>query len=87
MNIFTKNLKTLRLQNGYTQKQVAEKVGMTYSAYKYCESGNFPEKYEQFINICRLYNIDSNKLLGIEIMYDYPKFLNKEIEKDEQDVG
>lgn len=78
MNIFTKNVRELRLKNGYTQKQVAEKIGMTYYAYKYCESGNFPEEYEHFINICKLYNIDANTLLGIKTNYVYPEILDKE---------
>ena len=73
MNNFTKNLIELRKQHNYTQRYVAQQVGMTYSAYIYCERGNFPEKYEQFINICKLYNIDSNKLLGIEVKYNYPE--------------
>ena len=51
MNTFTKNIIMLRKENKYTQKYVAAQVGMTYSAYIYCERGNFPEKYEQFINL------------------------------------
>lgn len=73
---FTYNIIALRKNAKYTQKYVADKIGMTYGAYVYCERGNFPEKFEQFINLCKLYNVDANKLLGIEKNIIYPELNN-----------
>ena len=40
---FGKNLKYFRKRAGLTQKQLAQKLGMTYRAYQYYESGDkFP---------------------------------------------
>lgn len=68
---FVKNIKYLRKLNGYTQEQVAQKMGITRGNYQYIEA----QKYEPtFINtifqICNVYNVTPNDLLLGDIQFN-----------------
>ena len=39
-NLFNENLKKARLERGYSQKEVAENIGVAKSTYSLYESGN-----------------------------------------------
>ena len=63
---FGNNLKTLRLQNGLTQVQVAQKLGVTKSVISAYETGIRLPSYDILINISRIFKVSTDYLLGLE---------------------
>ena len=63
---FGYNLKTLRLQNGLTQVQVAQKLGVTKSVISAYETGIRLPSYDILINISRIFKVSTDYLLGLE---------------------
>ncbi len=59
----SKNLKVLRKQFGYTQKQVAERLGITHQSYYAYESGITVPTLQNFIKLARLYDVSLDELL------------------------
>lgn len=64
-----KRLKEARKTAGYTQKQVAEKMGTVQSAYIKYETGKLELDYTKIVFLCKLYDISSDWLLGISDFY------------------
>lgn len=64
-----KRLKEARKTAGYTQKQVAEKMGTVQSAYIKYETGKLELDYTKIVFLCKLYDISSDWLLGITDFY------------------
>ena len=56
-------MKTLRLQYGYTQKQVAEKLGIATQSYQAYEWGVNVPTLQNFIKLARLYDVSLDDLL------------------------
>ena len=71
MNI-GERLKALRTENGLTQKQVSERVGVAVSAISSYESGVRLPSYAVLIKLSKLYHVTTDFLLGAEkrIMLD-----------------
>ena len=63
---FGNNLKTLRLQNGLTQAQVAQKLGVTKSVISAYETGLRVPSYDILINISKIFRVSTDFLLGLE---------------------
>ncbi len=59
----SKNLKNFRNQYGYTQKQVAEQIGITYQSYQAYERGIAVPSLQNFIKLAKLYDITYDELL------------------------
>lgn len=76
-NNFSEKLKELRLKNKYTQKFVAEFLGLTQRQYQYCEQGHIPSQFDVVIKMCAIYNIDANELFGIWKEIKYPSIIDK----------
>lgn len=81
-NNFSEKLKELRLKNKYTQKFVAEFLGLTQRQYQYCEQGHIPSQFDVVIKMCRLYDIDANELFGIGKINIYPRLVDIKNSKD-----
>ena len=58
-------LKPLRIARGYTQSDMAQKLGVTPSAYAMYERGEREPGIENLIKIAQILDIDLNILLGI----------------------
>ena len=58
-----KNLKLLRKQNKFTQKQVAEELGITYQSYQAYELGLTLPTLIIFIKLCKLFDVSYEELL------------------------
>lgn len=58
-----KNLKELRKQFGYTQKYVAEQIGITFQSYQHYEWGLTVPTLQNFIKLAKLYNVSYEELL------------------------
>lgn len=59
-------IKESRKAAGYTQAKVAELLGMTQQQYSRFENGVFELNYQQLQTICKLYDVSSDFLLGLD---------------------
>ena len=57
-------LKTLRIKYGYSQKQVAEKIGVSPSIVSGYETGERTPSTEVLLSLSYLYNCSTDYLLG-----------------------
>lgn len=65
MSIFAKRLKELRLENNYTQTDVAGKIGVRQQSYARYESGSGEPNLETLVTIAKIFNVSVDYLLGI----------------------
>lgn len=59
-----KELETLRKEYGYTQSEVAEKLGVTYQSYQAYERGIAAPSLKNFIRLAELYDVSLDFLVG-----------------------
>lgn len=76
-----KRLKELRIQNGYTQKQVANYLEMDQSYLSKIENGERNVNDVGFDRLCLLYDCSSDYLLGESDEYEVPKMSFRADEK------
>ncbi len=60
-----KRLKELRLHHGYTQKFVAEYIGVSQKAYSNYELGKRKPRFNTFIKFIDLYDVSGDYILGM----------------------
>ncbi len=60
-----KRLQESRKYAGFTQRQVAERLGMLQPSYARYESGVLELDYEKLIFLCRLFHVSADYLLGL----------------------
>lgn len=58
-------LRELRRERGWTQAQVAERIGGTASVVSAYENGIRQPSYEALIRLSRLYGVSTDYLLGV----------------------
>lgn len=63
-NVISKKLRNLRINNRLTKVQVAEKLGITISAYGYYKFGYIEPNIEILNKIADLYNVSVDYLLA-----------------------
>ena len=63
---FGNNLKTLRLNAGWTQSQLAQKLGITKSVISAYETGIHLPSYDILIHIAKIFKVSTDYLLGLE---------------------
>ncbi|MDR3263144.1 MAG: helix-turn-helix domain-containing protein [Clostridiales bacterium] len=61
---FHKTLKRLRLDSNMTQKQAAEKIGISYQSYQAYEIGITLPTLSHFTKLCEIFETTPNELLG-----------------------
>lgn len=59
-------LKNLRIEHGYLQKQVAQKMGVSVSTIGRWESNLKHPSVERLIRLAQLYNVSLNYLVGLD---------------------
>lgn len=64
MSVFSERLKNERISKGYTQKRVAEVLGVTYNAISQYENGVREPNIDFLIKICDFFDVSSDYLLG-----------------------
>jgi transcriptional regulator with XRE-family HTH domain len=60
-------LRKLRAEYHYTQSDIAKQLGISQQTYSKYENEDTNIDSATIINLCRLYNISSDYLLGLEI--------------------
>ncbi|MBQ8983069.1 MAG: helix-turn-helix transcriptional regulator [Lachnospiraceae bacterium] len=63
---FGERLRKLRLQNDYTQKQLAIQLGVAISAVSSYEANIRYPTYESLVKLSKIFNVSTDYLLGIE---------------------
>lgn len=58
-------LKSLRIENNLTQKQIAERIGLAISAVSSYESGNRYPSYDVLVKLARIFHVSTDYLLGM----------------------
>ena len=67
-------IKTLRIQNLYTQQQVAEFLSICQKTYSDYELGYTRIPIDSLILLAQLYNVDMNYITGVSaLVKTYPK--------------
>lgn len=61
---FAKNIKDLRKQYNYTQKYVAQQLGITYQSYQAYELGITVPTLQNFIKLAKFYDVPYEDLLS-----------------------
>ena len=64
---FSKIIKELRLQYGYTQKVVALKLGISYQSYQAYELGIAVPTLQNFLKLASLYDVSLDFLVGDKV--------------------
>ena len=75
MNIFYKRLRSLRIESGLSQQDIADKLNISRSAIGKYETGAAYPDVEKLILLAGLYNCSVDYLLGI---FDYNPILTKD---------
>ncbi len=57
-------LKRYRERRGYTQKQIAQILDMSRSAYTYHETGKTSPSVQTIVRLSKLYGVTADELLG-----------------------
>ena len=63
---FGDRLKELRLQNGMTQKDLADRIGVTKSVISFYELRERTPSPEVLVKLATIFHVSSDYLLGIE---------------------
>lgn len=59
------NLRTARINAGYTQKEIANLLQTKQTIYSRYETGRLQLDYQKIIFLCKIYQIDSTDLFDI----------------------
>lgn len=87
---FNENLKFAREKRGYSQKDMAESIGVAKSTYSLYESGNREPNVQTIKKIADVLNVSADELLGIEepstiaAHFDGDEFTESELEEIKQ---
>ena len=57
-------LKSLRIERNYTQKQIANRIGLAISAVSAYELGTRYPSYDILLKLSRIYNVSTDYLIG-----------------------
>ena len=66
MNNFKYNLIITRKRNKYTQKEMADMLGVTEGCYAHWEQGRNEPSIFYILQLCKLLHISADDLLGVE---------------------
>ena len=65
METFCKRIKELRMENGFTQKQLAERLKTSNSAVCDWEKGRTQPDLQMLVQIAALFGVTTDYLLGV----------------------
>lgn len=76
MNQIIKRIKNYRLQMGYSQEKIAEKLNISQSAYAKLEKGVTRLDLERLYQICSILDIDLPELLRLDLSGELTSAMN-----------
>lgn len=65
IDTLAKRLKELRIENNYSQKEIAELMGITQVTYSHYELGRRSVSTQNLVNIAKIYNVSTDYLFGL----------------------
>ena len=65
MSIFSERLRELRKEKGLTQKELADKVGISRVGYGYWEKGKREPNFKKLILLAKYLYVSTDYLLGL----------------------
>ncbi len=91
MIFFSKRLKFFREKLGYSQKQIAEILGIDRSTYTYYETGKSKPSLDTLSKLCKIYNVDYKDILSEEqkdelVLADAKHEPDKDSKKNKTDI-
>ena len=66
MQYYTKSLRDLRENHGFTQKKISEVLGTTQTMYARYERGLTELPVRHLITLCQFYRVSSDTILGLD---------------------
>lgn len=66
LRIFGERLKELRIEQGKTQAQVAEDLGISSVAYLHYEKNQREPSFDLLVNMAKYFNISLDYLFGLD---------------------
>lgn len=63
---FNERLKEIRKDNGFTQKEIYTKLGVSPNCYASYEQGRTEPNIQTLIQLCSIFKISADYLLGLE---------------------
>ena len=79
--MLSKNIKTLRMQKGITQKELAEKLHVTSQAVSRWEQGDVEPSIDTISNMAKLFEVTTDELIG-ELKVKEEKVEKTELENE-----
>lgn len=65
IEILAKRLKELRIENNYSQKEIADMIGIAQVTYSHYELGKRSVSIQNLVKIAKIYNVSTDYLLGL----------------------
>ena len=65
LEILSKRLKELRIENNYSQYEIADLIGVAQVTYSHYELGRRSVSIQNLVKIAKIYNVSTDYLLGI----------------------
>ena len=65
LKILSKRLKELRIENNYSQQEIADLIDITQVTYSHYELGRRSVSIQNLVKIAKIYNVSTDYLLGI----------------------
>ncbi len=78
---FGKNVKYYRELRGFTQEELAEKIGVNINSMSYIERGINFVKSDTLDNLCKILDVSPKVLFDFDYMPSNPENIQKEIDK------
>lgn len=64
MEVFIKRLRALRIEKGFKQQELAERLGIGVRTYQYYESGGHRPDFETLFVLADIFDVSLDYLLG-----------------------
>lgn len=65
IEILAKRLKELRIENNYSQYEIADMIGIAQVTYSHYELGKRSVSIQNLVKIAQIYNVSVDYLLGL----------------------
>ena len=62
---FSETLRTVRKSANLTQREMAQKIGVSRSSYTYSETGHVQPDITTLVKICQILEVSADSLLGL----------------------